>query len=116
MLEIIGDLWALLITLLISCWNILESALSLLIIDDPFWRGVELTIVVLLVWKNRRELIDLIDKIPLLGGLLSKVLNLSNDASEYVLGTAHTLWEKIRSNTWDRLVKAILDTDKDLRD
>ena len=57
MLELLQDGWDLIATLAISVWNILGSMLNLVIVDDPFWRGVELTILVLLIWNNRKELI-----------------------------------------------------------
>lgn len=115
MLELLSDAWALLITLLVSCWNILESAVSLVIIDDPFWRGVEFTLVALLIWKNRKEIIVGIDAIPLLGGLVAKCLVVVDDLGEAILGAGLSLWNWVRSNTWDRLIKLVKKTDENLR-
>ena len=115
MLELISDTWNLLLTLLLSLWNILVDAVNLVIIDDPFWRGVECTIIFLLIWRNRKELIDIIDAIPLLGGLVARGLVIIDDIAETGVEAALGLWETIRSNTWDRLVKLIKKTDSDLR-
>ena len=116
MFELLSDGWDLVATLLVSAWEILGSALNLVIIDDPFWRGVELTLLVLIAWNNRKELIQLVDRIPLLGGLVAKGLELTESGTEYLLDKAHGLWHRIRSNTWDRAVKLILKADKDLRE
>lgn len=116
MLELLRDGWDLAVTLIVSAWDILGSAVNLVIIDDPFWRGVELTLLALVVWNNRKELIQLIDRIPLLGGLVARGLELSESAAEYLLDEAHSLWHLIRSNTWDKAVNFILKTDKDLRE
>ncbi len=115
MLELINDAWDLLVTLLLSCLNILESVGSLVIVDDPFWRGVECTIIALLIWRNRKALIAGIDKIPLLGGLVARCLVIVDEITENVIEASIGLWEIIRSNTWDRLVKLIKKTDSDLR-
>ena len=77
MLELLRDGWALLETIVGSCWDIIQSALSLVIINDPFWRGVELTIVVLLLWRNRKAVISGVDGVPLLGGLVARGLSFS---------------------------------------
>ena len=115
MLELITDFWVLLTTLLISLWDVLKSAVNLVIIDDPFWCGVELTILTLVVWNNRKELISLIDRVPLLGALIARGLSLGETLVELILGKAHSFWVSIRSRTWDRLVSAILKADEDLR-
>ena len=116
MLELLQDGWDLIATLAISVWNILGSTLNLVIVDDPFWRGVELTVLVLLTWNNRKELIELIDRIPLLGGLVSRGLKLADRGAEIVVEKLGSLWESVRSKTWDKAVKFILKTDKDLRE
>ena len=116
MLELLNDLWSLILTLFVAVWNVLCSLVDLIIIADPFWRGVELTIITLVVWNNRKELISLIDRIPLLGGLLAKGLNLADASAEYILSKAHAAWVAVRANTWDRAVSFILKTDADLRD
>ena len=116
MLELLNDGWDLIATIFISVWDILGSALNLVIIDDPFWAGVEFTIAVLLIWNNRKELIQLIDRIPLLGGLAARGLNLAEGAAEFALDKSLKLWETLRANTWDKAVKFILKTDKELRE
>ena len=116
MLELLSDVWNLVATVLSSCWDILESAASLVIVDDPFWRGVQFTIIALLTWNNRKELIQLIDRVPLLGGLLARGLKLADSAAEMIKEKLDAAWELVRSNTWDRLVKLVLKTDDDLRD
>ncbi len=115
MLELISDAWNLVVTLLLSCWNILESVAGLVIIDDPFWRGVECTIIALLIWKNRKSIIAGVDSIPLLGGLLARCLFVADEIAETVLDASLGLWQLVRSNTWDRLVKLIKKTDDNLR-
>ncbi len=115
MLELLRDGWDLVATLIISVWDILGSAVNLAIVDDPFWRGVELTLLALVVWNNRKELIQIIDRIPLLGGLVARGLELSEGGAEYLLDKGLDLWHLIRSNTWDKAVNFILKTDKDLR-
>ena len=115
MLELISDAWALIVTLLVSCWNILESVVGLVIIDDPFWRGVECTIIALLIWRNRKEIIAGIDSIPLLGGLVARCLVVADELAEAALDTSLSLWDWVRSNTWDRLVKLVKKTDDNLR-
>tara|TARA_B100000900_G_scaffold391772_1_gene386679 strand:+ start:873 stop:1223 length:351 start_codon:yes stop_codon:yes gene_type:complete len=115
MLELLKDGWDLVVTLIVSIWDILGGAVNLVIIDDPFWRGVELTLMALVIWNNRKELIQLIDRIPLLGGLVARGLELTESAAEYLLDKSHGLWYRIRSNTWDKAVNFILKADKDLR-
>ena len=115
MLELINDSWNLLVTLLVSCWDIINSALSLVIIDDPFWRGVEFTIVALLIWRNRKDIIALIDSIPLLGGLLARGLAIADNIAEAAVEGSLGLWRLVKANTWDRLVKLVKKTDSDLR-
>jgi len=116
MLELLKDGWDLIATLAVSIWEILASALNLVIIDDPFWRGVELTLVALVVWNNRKELIQLIDRVPLLGGLVARGLLLAESGTELLIDKASDLWTTIRTNTWDKAVSFILKTDKDLRE
>jgi len=115
MLELAIDLWVLIITTLISLWAVLGKVVDLIIINDPFWAGVEATLIVLIVWNNRKELIRLVDRIPLLGALVAKVLNLADEAVEFILSKLHSSWVSVRSKTWDRLVSWILNTDKELR-
>lgn len=115
MLELLSDTWDLLATIAVSCWDILLSTLSLVIIDDPFWRGVQCTVIALLVWQNRKALINGIDKVPLLGGLTARGLSMADSLAELALEKASIAWELIRRNTWDRLIKLITKTDKDLR-
>lgn len=115
MIELAIDLWVLVMTTLISAWTVLGKAVDLIIINDPFWAGVEVTLLTLLIWNNRKELINLIDRIPLLGALVAKGLNLADEVAELVIGKLHSFWVSIRSRTWDRLVSWILDTDKELR-
>ena len=116
MLELLRDGWDLIVTLIISVWEILGSALNLVIINDPFGRGVEFTLIALVVWNNRKELIQLVDRVPLLGGLVSRILKLSEAGAEYVLGKAQYVWYLIRYNTWDKFVNFVLKTDKNLRE
>jgi hypothetical protein len=115
MLELLNDGWNLIVTLLLSCWNILESIGSLVIIDDPFWRGVECTIIALLIWRNRKAIIAGVDSVPLLGGLVAKCLVVADELAETVLDAALGLWDLVRTNTWDRLVKFVKKTDDNLR-
>ena len=115
MLELLNDAWNLILTILLSCWDILHSAVGLVIIDDPFWRGVECTIIALLIWRNRKEIIEVIDAIPLLGGLVARGLVIVDDIAETAVGAGLGLWEVVRSNTWDRLVKLVKKTDSNLR-
>ena len=115
MLELLNDAWSLIVTLLLSCWNILEDVGSLIIIDDPFWRGVECTIIVLLLWKNRKSIIAGIDAIPLLGGIVARCLVVVDEITENLLEASLGLWELVRINTWDRLVKLVKKTDDNLR-
>lgn len=115
MIELVRDVWGLLVTLLVSCWDIIQSALSVVIVEDPFWRGVECTIIALILWKNRRAIIETIDGIPLLGGLLARGLIIVNDVSEFVLDTGLSLWNLVVDNTWGRLVKLVKRADEDLR-
>ncbi len=116
MLELLKDSWDLIITILLSCLDIVQSALSLVIIDDPFWCGVEFTIVALLIWNNRKELIKLINRVPLLGGLAARGLIIVESSAEIVMEKINLLWCFVRSNTWDRAVSFISKTDKDLRE
>ena len=115
MLELLNDTWNLLLTLLVSCWNILQDVASLVIIDDPFWRGVELTIIALLVWNNRKKIISAVDNIPLLGGIVARCLVVADEITEAALDASLSLWELVRSNTWDRLVRLVKKTDDNLR-
>ena len=116
MLELLKDCWGLLETLLVSDWDILGSALNLVIIDDPFWRGVQFIIVVLLTWNNRKELIQLVDRTPLLGGLLARGLKLADSGAEMIKEKLDAAWDLVRSKTWDKAVSFILKADKDLRE
>ena len=114
MRELITDAWGLVAAVLTSGWEILRSALSLVVIDDPFWRGVELTLVALLVWRHRKALIAAVDSVPLLGGLVAKGLSFADDAAEGALELADVVWAKLRSSTWDKLVARIKSADEDL--
>ena len=116
MLELLRDGWDLLLTIVLSCWDIIQSALSFVIIDDPFWRGVQLTLVALLLWKNRKAVIVGVDSVPLLGGLVARGLSLADDLSEQLLEKGSNLWLLVKSNTWDRLVKLVKKTDSELRE
>ncbi len=116
MIELLKDGWDLIATLVVSAWEILASALNLVIIDDPFWRGVELTLVALVVWNNRKELIQLIDRVPLLGGLVARGLSLVESGAELLIDKASSLWNTVRAQTWDKAVSFILKADKDLRE
>ena len=116
MKELLVDVWGLALTLVVSVWSILEAAVSLVVIDDPFWRGVELTLVALLVWRNRKALIAWVDGVPLLGGLVARGLSLVDLVAERGLNLGVQGWEWIRSQIWDRLVSLVRRTDKDLRE
>ena len=115
MRELLADAWGLIAAVLTSGWEILRSALSLVVIDDPFWRGVELTLAALLVWRHRKALIAAVDSVPLLGGLLARGLDFANDAAEGSLELASMSWVWIRTRTWDKLVARVNRADEDLR-
>ena len=115
MLELLQDVSNLVGILIVSIIDIIAGTFNLVIVDDPFWRGVELTLLTLVVWNNRKELISLIDRIPLLGGLVARGLKLAETCAEYVIKKLKNFWFLIRSKTWDRAVKFILETDKELR-
>ena len=116
MLELLRDSWSLLGTLLTSVWDILRDVASLVVIDDPFWRGVELTVLALLVWRHRKALIALVDGIPLLGGLVARGLSLLDRGVEWGLNIGAQSWDWLRSNTWDRLAVLVRRADDDLRE
>ena len=116
MLELLRDGWNLLGTLLTSTWDILRDVVSLVVIDDPFWRGVQLTVLALLVWKHRKALIERVDGIPLLGGLVARGLSLLNRGAEWGLNIGVRSWDWLRSNTWDRLAGLVRRADRDLRE
>ncbi len=116
MLELLKDSWGLIITILSSCLDIVQSALSLVIIDDPFWRGVEFTIVALLLWQHRKAVISGVDSVPLLGGLVARGLSLADELAEKILEKGSQLISFVHVNTWDRLVKLVKKADSDLRD
>ena len=116
MLELLKDAWDLVATLVLSVLDILGSAVNLVIIDDPFWRGVQLTIITLLLWNNRKAVISAVDSVPLLGGLVARGLSLADDLSERLLEKGSGLWLLVKSNTWDKLVKLVKKTDSDLRE
>ena len=116
MRELLVDAWGLIAAVLTSGWEILRSGLSLVVIDDPFWRGVELTIAALLVWRHRKALIAAVDSVPLLGGLVAKGLTFADDATEGALELADAAWAKLRSSTWDKLVARVKRADEDLRE
>jgi hypothetical protein len=47
--------------------------------------------------------------------LFAKCLVVADEIAETALDAALGLWELIRSNTWDRLVKLVKKTDDNLR-
>lgn len=116
MLELLRDGWDLLVTVLVSAWDILGSVISLVVIDDPFWRGVEFAIVAMLVWKHRKSIISAIDSVPLLGGLLARGVEAAELLTETLLSGASSLLKMIKENTWDRLARLVKKADEDLRD
>ena len=116
MLELLKDGWDLLATVLVAVWDILGSVISLVVIDDPFWQGVEFTIVTLLAWKHRALIIDTVDRVPLLGGLLARGLKLADSFSNYLLEGTSSVLGFVKANTWDRLASLVKKADKDLRD
>ena len=116
MKELLVDVWGLLLTLVVSAWSILEAAVSLVVIDDPFWRGVEVTVLALLVWRHRKALISWVDGVPLLGGLVARGLSLIDLGAERGLNLGAQGLEWLRVQTWDRLVGLVRRADKDLRE
>ena len=90
--------------------------MSLVVVDDPFWRGVEVTVLALLVWRHRKALIAWVDGVPLLGGLVARGLSLVDLGAERGLNLGARALGWLRSQTWDRLVGLVRRADKDLRE
>ena len=116
MKELLVDMWGVVTAVLLAGYNIINSVLSLVVIDNPFWRGVELTLIAVVVWHHRKALIALVDKVPLLGGLAARGLSLVDDAVDGAMELVAMGLQVIKSKTWDKLVARVKKTDKDLRE
>ena len=115
MRELLSDAWGLISTVLSSAWDILSAGAELAIVDDPFWRGVEVALLCALLYRHRKGLIAAADRVPLLGGALAWVLGRADWAADWLEAQAARVWNVVRSQTWDRLIALVEKADKDLR-
>ncbi len=115
MKELLVDIWGVVAAVWIAGYDIVNSVLSLVVIDNPFWRGVELTLIAVAVWHHRKALIALVDKAPLLGGLAARGLSLVDDAVDGAMELVAMCLQAIKSKTWDKIAARVKKTDKDLR-
>lgn len=115
MKELLVDMWGVVAAVLLAGYGIVNSVLSLVIIDNPFWRGVELTLIAVVVWHHRKALIAHVDKVPLLGGLTARGLGLVDDAVDGAMELIVMGLQAIKSKTWDKIAARVKKTDKDLR-
>ena len=116
MRELLSDAWGLVATVLSSVWDILSAGAELAVIDDPFWRGVEVALLCALLYRHRKGLVAAVDRVPLLGGALAWVLGRVDWAADWVETQAARVWNVVRSQTWDRLVDLVGRADREMRD
>jgi len=114
--ELLIDVWGVVTAVLLAGYGIVHSVLSLVIIDNPFWRGVELTLIAVMIWHHRKALIAMVDRVPLLGGLTARLLRLVDDTADVAVELVVMSLKALKSKTWDKLAARVKKTDEDLRE
>ena len=87
-----------------------------MIIDNPFWRGVELTLIAVMICQHRKALIEMVDRVPLLGSLTARLLRLVDDTADVAVELVVMSLKTLKSKTWDKLAARVKKTDEDLRE
>lgn len=116
MKELFVDAWALIVSVLTGAVEVSKDAINLAIVEDPFWRGVELTLLVGLAVMKRKAIMDALDRVPLVGGVLVYVPRKVDAGCDWLLGKAKAGLDFLKSKTIDPVMAAISKADKKLRD
>jgi len=116
MKELFVDAWALLVSVLTGAVEVSKDAVQLAIIEDPFWRGVEMTLLVGLAIMKRKAIMDALNRVPLVGGVLVYVPRKVDAGFDWLLGKAKAGLDFLKSKTLDPVLSWVRKADKKLRD
>jgi len=116
MKELFVDAWALIVSVFTGAFEVTKDVVDLAIVEDPFWRGVELTLLVGFVIMKRKSILDMLDRVPLVGGVLAFVPRKVDDGCDWLMLKVKTGLDFLKSKTIDPVRAWISKADKKLRD
>lgn len=116
MKELLKDIWAVLESTARGLLEVTGDVAQLAWVEDPFWRGVVMTLAVGGLIMKRQQLMAMLDKIPLVGGVLVFVPRKIDEGAGFVIGKIKEGLSWLRSKTIDPVKSWVSKADKDLRD
>ena len=116
MKELLKDIWAVLESTARGLLEVTGDVAQLAWVEDPFWRGVVMTLAVGGLIMKRQQLMAMLDKIPLVGGVLVFVPRKIDEGAGFVMGKIKEGLSWLRSKTIDPVKSWVSKADKDLRD
>jgi uncharacterized membrane protein YdfJ with MMPL/SSD domain len=115
MRELLTDAWALVMSIMSGLADVVGNAVALAIAEDPFWRGVEITILVGILVLKRKKVLALIDRVPVIGAALAFVPAKLDMIGERIVGVAGHAYRLLKSKVWDNAISWIKKIDSKIR-
>jgi hypothetical protein len=115
MKELLKDAWAVVESTVSGLWEVAGDIIQLAIIDDPFWRGVEMTIIAGLLISKRHAIFDIAEKTPLVGGILVYVPRKIDEGINFLMFKLKEGMSWLRSKTLEPVKIWISKVDDKLR-
>ena len=116
MKELLKDIWAVIESTAGGLWDVAGDLAQLAWVEDPFWRGVVMTLVVGALVMKRHALMAALDKIPLVGGVLVFVPRKIDEGAGFVMDKIKEGLSWLKGKTIDPVKSWVSKADKDLRD
>ena len=116
MKELLKDIWAVLESTAKGLWDVTGDLAQLAWVEDPFWRGVVMTLAVGAIVMKRHAIMAALDKIPLVGGVLVFVPRKIDEGAGFVMRKVKEGLAWLKGKTIDPVASWVSKADKDLRD
>ena len=116
MKELLKDIWAVLESTVKGLWEVGGDVAQLAWVEDPFWRGVVMTLVVGAMISKRHAIMAGLDKIPLVGGVLVFVPRKIDEGAGFLMRKVKEGLSWLKSKTVDPVASWVSKADKDLMD
>lgn len=115
MKELLKDAWAVVESTVSGLWEVAGDVIQLAIIEDPFWRGVEMTLIAGLLISKRHAILDIAEKTPIVGGILVYVPRKIDEGVDFLMCKVKEGMSWLRSKALDPVKSWISKADAKLR-
>jgi len=115
MRELLTDAWALVVSIMSGLADVVGNTMALAIAKDPFWQGVEITIIIGAIAFKRKKVLALIDRIPVIGAALAYVPAKLDMIVERIVDGAVRAYRLVKSKVWDNAISWIKKVDSKIR-